>query len=308
MPAGIDAETAAAGAAAVAQPPFLPLTALDRILQPNPPRDWTFAIALGIVLLLHVGTIVGAIELNDPLAMQQASKGQVDTDNAITVELVSAPDANAKKVEDTAELGDPTPKPPQPVDEPSPPQPAQPPQPQQDAVKPQQQAAQADKAVKAEKPKDGKDPAPEQPVTLEADAGQVASLDPKLAPDPSEAKEAKEAEAQKDAREANDAIPPNVRFQVRSAAPKGKMDAYTQLLTKALYKTQPQLWTNPVEVWLSFQVADSGEPIEIRIEKSSNDSYFDDVIMAWIKRARLPPPPPTATLQDRTMGIHYVLR
>lgn len=308
--AAASADETAASATVLAEP-FLPLTALDRILQPSPQRDRTFLFALIIVALLHVVTFVGAVELSDAAALQIANKGQVDTENVVTVELVSAPDRDAKTVDiNRAELGDPNKVPPERT-QPAPEQQQQKPQ---DAVQPQQQqkaekAEQAEQAAKAEKP-EGKDPGSLQPVTPDEGPGLMASLDPKTAPKPKEAAKAQEAKEErelKEEREAREASQPNKVLQLRSAAPKGQK-VYEGLVYKALFKTEPQIWFNRAEVMVAFVVSPTGQTEHITIVRSSNDKIFDDVVFEWIKRARLPPPPQDASTEDRIFSFRYVIQ
>ena len=293
----------AAASAVVLAEPFLPLTALDRILQPSPQRDRTFVFALLIVALLHLGALAGAVELSDAAMLQLPNKGQVDTENVVTVELVSAPDREAKKVDIArAETGDPNNLPPVRTE----PMPEQAPQKPQEKVQPLEPAEKVEKAEKAEQ-KAGKDEAPLQPVAPDEGPGPMASLDPKTAPDLKEAAEAKEAKELKEEREAREAVQPNKVLQLRSAAPKGQK-VYEGLVYKALFKTEPQIWFNRAEVMVAFVVSPTGVPEQITIVRSSNDKIFDDVVFEWIKRARLPPPPPNATVEDRIFHFRYVIQ
>ena len=285
--------------------PFAELSIADRVLQPSRPADRTFLIALGIVLVLHVGALVGTIRLGDtvPELSDRDRQGQADTSSSIAVELVEAPDAKSQSK--TAQMGEvipPAPPPVEPLTEPTPPQPEQQPQ---ELQKPQEQQAKQEPKPETAKPEKPAGAVPEPAVEYALEAKDT-TITERANPNASQAQEARE---EKEAREARDpskpSPPPVVTAQVLGAAPKGRQSAYSKEVLTTLAKSKPQLWMRLAEVRVTFFVSPTGEPTQIKLLQSSNDGVFDDVVMNWIKRAKFQPPPPGAKPDELAYLIHY---
>lgn len=336
---------------AVLPPSFLPLSILDRIAQPSKERDLTFRYAVLIVLLLHAGTLAGAVELAKRYPNLD-DLGQVDNPKAIAVELSEAPDANA--TEKAGQIGEA--KPPEPVDKKKdlteaaaqqaqgPPQQAQLAQPEQKQSPPQQQQEppkqqepeqqqspkppekqamlqQKEQAERQSEKKTEKPPLeqPKQEKALkfqqtedgtEAPAVEYdfAAGDPAVRVSANPAAQASEAQEAREARSPNQSdTPPNVAQQRLAASLQGKESGYRKAVLKKLALSKPQIWLNAAEVRITFVVSPGGEPVRIRLLQSSNDPFFDDVALEWIKRARFAPPPPDARPEDLVYLIHYTI-
>ncbi len=288
--------------------PFATLTAFDRILQPSKQRDRTFFIALGIVFLMHLGALVGTLEMGEVIPDLSERQGQVEHSKAIAVELVEAP--SEKSPEKASQMGKVQPPAP-PPQEPPPPQPPPPPQLQQPPV---QQPPQPKPLVKAEtkpiKP-------PEKPVEKPAEP-KAAEDGIEPTKDPIELAKATLDEAA----EAMDAPPPSPpspptppppppkpeATEYLGAAPEGKEREYGRAVREILARTKPQLWIRKAEVRIGFLLSPTGEIRQIKILQSSNDPVFDDVVTEWIKRAKFGPPPPNPKPDDLAHVIHYVVQ
>lgn len=282
---------------------FAELTTGDRILQQLPSRDRTFLIALGIVAFLSLSSVVSTLDLptGAPPPLRMKHEGQVETDNGVTVELVEAPDANAKsKQSQIGEAVPPLPPPTEPLTEPTPPQPEQKPQ---EAQQPQKPAPNPpEKKPPEKKPPDAPEPVKKPPPVqydLEAASDTVKE---KPNPDATEAREAQEARDPSVPKP-----PPVVASKQLGAAPKGQQSAYSKAVLSTLAKSKPQLWVRKADVRLQFNVNAAGEPVGIVILQSSNDAVFDDVVVSWVKRSRFDPPPPDAKPEDRSFLIHYTV-
>ena len=263
--------------------PFADVPAGYRIAPPTVQRDRTFLIALGIVVLLHLGALVGAVRLDASTMLDHERQGQGDTPNSITVELVEAPDTKSKSLE--SQMGKVAPPAPRPLEQP-PPQPPPQPEQQQTPAPPVKAEPTPDKPAEPEKADDGPDPAKEA-VEMVKEAALEArdKIDP-LPPTPPPLPEASE---------------------FLGAAPEGKERAYAKGVRETLAKTKPQLWMNKAEVRVGFLLSPTGEIKLIKILQSSNDPIFDDVVVEWIKRAKFTHPPPDAKPDDLAHVIHYTI-
>jgi hypothetical protein len=84
---------------------FAELAVVHRSLEATAaPRDRTFWIALGLVLALHAGALVGTLRFDASETARREREGQVDEPTTITVELVE--NADAKSKEKMAQIGE----------------------------------------------------------------------------------------------------------------------------------------------------------------------------------------------------------
>lgn len=313
-------QTVAATPTASNSDAFAELTAAHRTFVTGAPRDRTFLYALGIVLMLHTGALVGTLRFDESQsASRREREGQVDEPVTITVELVE--NADAKSKEKRAQIGEKIPPQP-PVERPAEPQPppqreqpaqqAQPPMKVEKAVeKPPEKPQEKPPELKAEKP-------PEKPAEKSAEP-----VKPDEGPDPLKATPELPAEPQKEAslalpsepREQSNpaqAVPPTpppvpIPAEFKGAAPAGKERAYAKNVRETLAKTKPQIWVRRAEVWVGFVLSPTGELKVLKIINSSRDPIFDDVILEWIKRAKFARPPADARPDDLEHVIHFVV-
>ena len=264
--------------------PFADVPAGYRIAPPAVQRDRTFFIALGIVVLLHLGALVGAVRLDASTMLDHERQGQGDTPNSITVELVEAPDTKSKSLE--SQMGNVAPPAPRPLEQPPPQPPPQPEQQQQTPAPPVKAEPTPDKPAEPEKADDGPDPAKEAVEMVKE-----AALEPRDKIDPSPP------------------TPPPLPevSEFLGAAPEGKERSYAKGVRETLAKTKPQIWMNKAEVRVGFLLSPSGEIKLIKIIQSSDDPIFDDVVVEWIKRAKFAHPPPDAKPDDLAQVIHYMI-
>ncbi len=297
------------------QASFSGLMAAHRPLASAAPRDHTFFYALGIVLLLHAGALVGTLRFDDRENARREREGQVEQPTSIAVELVEAPDA--KSQEKRAQMGKVQPPAPPPVQAP-PPQP--PPQPEQAEQKP----VTAPKLVEPvlEKPPEKVPEKPlEKPVEKPAEKA-VEPVKPDEGPDPLKQPEpVKEAALEppplpqkpRDQVVPQDAVapsppPPPEATEFRGAAPEGKERAYAKGVREILAKTKPQIWVRKAEVKVGFVLSLTGELKFVKILETSRDPIFDDVILEWIKRAKFAKPPADAKPDDLEHIIHFTVQ
>jgi TonB family protein len=299
-----------------AELPLASLTAFDRILQPAHERDRTFFIALGIVFLLHLVALIGALELGDavPDLSQANARGQVEKSRNIEVELVEAPSEDAERK--PSQVGrDVTPVPPAPQSTPSPAQPeveeakaapaAQPPPPASEPAKPEAAVAADEPALAPQKPAEK---AKEKPTEKTAEKPKDKPLRPEDF-DTSMADYAKSVERAASARKHEQQMAlAYERAQEFGAAPVGRQSAYTRATLDMLSRTKPDLFTTRGQVFVSFELDRAGKITWIKLVKSSGDLVLDTTIYDWLKRAKYDVPPPDATHDDLHYDIHFTVR
>jgi outer membrane biosynthesis protein TonB len=280
------------------------------------PRDRTFWIALGLVLALHAGALIGTLRFDASQTARREREGQVDEPTTITVELVE--NADAKSKEKMAQIGErvapqpPVERPPEPQPPPQREQPEQKPEP---LVKPEKPAEKAPEKLLEKPPEPKAETPPEKAVEqlnerVKPDDGPdplKAPLEPRkdVAVEPLP----QEPRPQLEPKQAAPPSPPPVPIpaEFKGAAPAGKERAYAKSVREILAKTKPQIWVGRAEVWVGFVLKPNGDLKVLKIIKSSKDLVFDDVIAEWIKRAKFARPPADAKPDDLEHVIHFVV-
>lgn len=276
------------------------LSAAVRILPAHRERDRTFLIALGLVLLAHVGFVAGTLYQPagspDDATQEQERRGQVDVSETITVELVEDPDGASKSKQSQIGVD-------APPGEQSPLQPT-PPTPPSEAEKAEQQPPEDPKPQNTEKPVEQAKP----------------SAQPKRAPPPPDAAPELSLEdfdttmdeyaaavdrAQAEARRRAD--PRTAEAQrIKGAAAQGKQSAYSKSVTTALARNKPKGYLTRGAVYVQFELTMTGALRYVRVVQSSGDPLLDQSGVDAVKKTPFPAPPPDVDPRDLRYTIHYV--
>jgi TonB family protein len=284
-------DLAASEAIETAPGPFAQLIADTRILLPTIDRDRTFYFALAIVVALHLAAFVATYRFGAS-ALDRDRRGQVETSQTVTVELVEAPDAaSTSKVSRAGETAPPTPPIEQPAeDPPQPPMPEQVEQQPQEAQPPRPEPPQPEPPkpkVSAQKP-----PPPEPPLSLE---GFDVSMN-----DYAAAVDRQIAQRKANPRKADPS-------RIAGAAASGYQSAYGKSVIAALGKTKPQLAVAGGEIIIQFMLTRAGDIGYLRVVQSSKDKLLDQMAVDWIKRTKFAVPPPGLDEQELKYQIHWVV-
>jgi TonB family protein len=272
------------------------LVADSPFLKPAEVADRTFLFALGIVLFLHVATLAATLRYGDaPPPPDGERRGQVETSQTVTVELVENPDAKAELKPSQIGEDSPPPTPQAEAQQPAKAQPEKPiePQPEKpveappEPVKPKPETP---KAAKAERPPDR--PA-ERPLKVEDFDVSMKEY--------AEAVDRAQAQRQQ-ARQSSE------RQRQTSAAPVGKQSAYTKTVLALLARTKPELFINRGKCLVGFELDRAGKIRILKVLESSGDTLLDATVVDWLKRTTYPVPPPDATIEDLTYVIHYTVK
>ena len=279
---------------ATAVPPAEALTAAIRILPPRRERDRTFPIALGLVFLVHLGFVAGALyqgrvpESGGERAEER--RGQVEVSETITVELVEDPDGASRSK--LSQMGAESPpgqqSPPSP---PSPPADAQQAEPQPPAREPAKPVEQAQPSPRPKEPPPVPDAVPELSLedfdtTMDAYAAAIerAQAEQRRRADP------RTAEAQR----------------IKGAAAQGTQSAYSKSVTTALARNKPKVYLSRGSVYVQFELDRTGALRYVRVAQSSGDPLLDQTGVDAIRKTTFPPPPPDVDPRDLRYTIHYV--
>lgn len=247
---------------------------------------WTGAAAATLVYALLIGgQAVNAFAVLSPADIAERQRRGQDAPASISVELVPDPDRTAKSrrwQEGT--------------DAPGPEAPVAPPQPAQTAALAQPEAeADPNEQAKDEPRAEGA------PMLLDIDSlVDAAAQDLKNQIDRAYAKK-----PQKERRE-QQAVVSGGNIKVRGSGASGKSDAFTNSVIAALMKTRPGPFALWGRVLVSFQIAESGKLLYVRMLHSSGNSALDRAAVDAIRKARFERPPPGLSPEDRTYIIDYI--
>ena len=95
-----------------------------------------------------------------------------------------------------------------------------------------------------------------------------------------------------------------------AAASVGDVQSYSVSVVETLAKTRPHAdaGMETGTVLVSFEIAENGLPINVRVGKSSGKPRIDRMVIEAIGATNFPPPPAQATRAQRTYELSYVFR
>ena len=95
-----------------------------------------------------------------------------------------------------------------------------------------------------------------------------------------------------------------------AAASVGDVHAYSVGVVEILAKSRPRADAGMASgtVWVWFEIAESGQPVNVRVSKSSGKPGIDRLVIDAIQATTFPPPPAHASLGQRTYTLPYVFR
>ena len=90
----------------------------------------------------------------------------------------------------------------------------------------------------------------------------------------------------------------------------GEVQAYSVSVVETLAKARPRAAAGMEKgtVLVSFEIAENGLPVNVRVGKSSGKPRIDRMVINAIQTTNFPPPPAQATLAQRTYALPYVFR
>lgn len=276
------------------------LDADDRIRQTAERSErvlWAGAAAATLVYaLLIAGQMAGLAILlpSEEVQRERERRGQGAPDS-ISVEIVPDPDHNSKTTRWREGTDVPAPQPmeqpPQPpqIEARAEPEPEPRPEPEPTETKPTEE--------KAEEPRDA-----DSPMLLDIDSlVDAAAQDLKRQIDDHyDRKKQRQQQRRRQQAAASGAM------QVRGTGASGRDDPFTRSVLAALMKTRPGPFALWGRVLVSFQIAESGQLLYVRVLQSSGNSALDEAAVDAIKRAQFKKPPPGLTPKDRTYIIDYI--
>lgn len=269
---------------------------------------WAGAAAATLIyaLLIASQAMNGMLVPLEQLQRQQEMERRGQDGNIVTVEIVPEPDRKSKttKWQDGSEV-------PVQQQQPIPPMPPMPqtaalPEPQNEQQETENEAEkEVEKETEKEQPDKEKAEHQNEDVERPEDAPMLLDLDSLVDAAAADLKRQIDRHYDKrPQRRQQAAVSGNMK--VRGSGASGKSDPFTDSVIAALMKTRP----GPVALWgrvlVTFQIAENGKLLYVRVLQSSGNTAMDQAAVNAIRRARFQRPPAGLTAEQRTYIIDYI--